>query len=196
MAEQERLRPKAGAHGRLHDVQQPCPALGLDRTNIEQMTSSSQAPSPDRGSTSASAVIRNVGAAARQLHPGIGERAFPQGPFALVVLIELDRQQLDQRILDPHGSLLPGGDGTISRRLRCYRQGGTALLYARPSRIGRIAQLVEQLTLNQRVAGSSPAAPTKLLNHLPPSLAGRFSIRSATVFNLAPRRFASRAQET
>src|SRR5262249_32414382 len=114
---------------------------------------------------------RNVGAAARhvavelaplvgQLHPGIGERAFPQGPFALVVLIELDRQQLDQRILDPHGSLLPGGDGTISRRLRCYRQGGTALLYARPSRIGRIAQLVEQLTLNQRVAGSSPAAPT------------------------------------
>src|SRR5262249_53624154 len=30
-----------------------------------------------------------------------------------------------------------------------------------PSRTGRIAQLVEQLTLNQRVAGSSPAAPTK-----------------------------------
>ena len=29
-----------------------------------------------------------------------------------------------------------------------------------PSRGGRIAQLVEQLTLNQRVAGSSPAAPT------------------------------------
>ena len=27
--------------------------------------------------------------------------------------------------------------------------------------VGRIAQLVEQLTLNQRVAGSSPAAPTK-----------------------------------
>jgi hypothetical protein len=26
---------------------------------------------------------------------------------------------------------------------------------------GRIAQMVEQLTLNQRVAGSSPAAPTQ-----------------------------------
>jgi hypothetical protein len=29
------------------------------------------------------------------------------------------------------------------------------------SRLGRIAQLVEQLTLNQRVQGSSPCAPTK-----------------------------------
>ena len=48
----------------------------------------------------------------------------------------------------------------------CYRQGGIALLYARPSRIGRIAQLVEQLTLNQRVAGSSPAAPTIIFNNL------------------------------
>ncbi|MDF2999451.1 MAG: hypothetical protein K0R27_5088 [Xanthobacteraceae bacterium] len=28
-------------------------------------------------------------------------------------------------------------------------------------RDGRIAQLVEQLTLNQRVLGSSPSAPTK-----------------------------------
>src|SRR5579883_1020999 len=30
-----------------------------------------------------------------------------------------------------------------------------------PQRLGRIAQLVEQLTLNQRVQGSSPCAPTK-----------------------------------
>ena len=30
-------------------------------------------------------------------------------------------------------------------------------------RLGRIAQLVEQLTLNQRVLGSSPSAPTKPL---------------------------------
>src|SRR5215470_10034747 len=30
------------------------------------------------------------------------------------------------------------------------------------TRSGRIAQLVEQLTLNQRVPGSSPGAPTKL----------------------------------
>ena len=31
---------------------------------------------------------------------------------------------------------------------------------------GRIAQLVEQLTLNQRVAGSSPAAPTNKIKDL------------------------------
>src|SRR5437868_4784432 len=31
---------------------------------------------------------------------------------------------------------------------------------------GRIAQLVEQLTLNQRVPGSSPGAPTKLFKYL------------------------------
>jgi hypothetical protein len=31
---------------------------------------------------------------------------------------------------------------------------------------GRIAQLVEQLTLNQRVPGSSPGAPTKTFKHL------------------------------
>ena len=30
-----------------------------------------------------------------------------------------------------------------------------------PWHFGRIAQLVEQLTLNQRVQGSSPCAPTK-----------------------------------
>src|SRR6516164_7515629 len=33
-------------------------------------------------------------------------------------------------------------------------------------RLGRIAQLVEQLTLNQRVQGSSPCAPTRLVNYL------------------------------
>lgn len=31
---------------------------------------------------------------------------------------------------------------------------------------GRIAQLVEQLTLNQRVVGSSPTAPTKAFQEL------------------------------
>ena len=31
---------------------------------------------------------------------------------------------------------------------------------------GRIAQLVEQLTLNQRVPGSSPGAPTNQINDL------------------------------
>jgi hypothetical protein len=33
-------------------------------------------------------------------------------------------------------------------------------------RVGRIAQLVEQLTLNQRVQGSSPCAPTKQIKGL------------------------------
>ena len=32
--------------------------------------------------------------------------------------------------------------------------------------VGRIAQVVEQLTLNQRVVGSSPTAPTNLFNEL------------------------------
>src|SRR6185312_6520177 len=36
----------------------------------------------------------------------------------------------------------------------------------RASRSGRIAQLVEQLTLNQRVQGSNPCAPTKFLRDL------------------------------
>ena len=31
---------------------------------------------------------------------------------------------------------------------------------------GRIAQLVEQLTLNQRVQGSNPCAPTNEINNL------------------------------
>ena len=34
------------------------------------------------------------------------------------------------------------------------------------ARFGRIAQLVEQLTLNQRVQGSSPCAPTNVFNGL------------------------------
>ena|GEM_PF-3407479 len=44
--------------------------------------------------------------------------------------------------------------------------GPPLLSHARPAvfrrgKSGRIAQLVEQLTLNQRVQGSSPCAPTK-----------------------------------
>src|SRR4029077_18736099 len=38
----------------------------------------------------------------------------------------------------------------------------------RGGHFGRIAQLVEQLTLNQRVPGSSPGAPTNRINHLAP----------------------------
>ena len=41
-----------------------------------------------------------------------------------------------------------------------------ALAGSRGRHSGRIAQLVEQLTLNQRVPGSSPGAPTKLLHIL------------------------------
>src|ERR1700761_1586413 len=48
----------------------------------------------------------------------------------------------------------------------CWTSGGRfakrpALAKAFPGKFGRIAQLVEQLTLNQRVPGSSPGAPTK-----------------------------------
>src|SRR5215469_17942663 len=39
-------------------------------------------------------------------------------------------------------------------------------LRSRCDRFGRIAQLVEQLTLNQRVQGSSPCAPTNDFNNL------------------------------
>jgi hypothetical protein len=46
-----------------------------------------------------------------------------------------------------------------------YRQTPHALLYGGPASVGRIAQLVEQLTLNQRVQGSSPCAPTILKNN-------------------------------
>ena len=43
--------------------------------------------------------------------------------------------------------------------------------YAAPVKVdGRIAQLVEQLTLNQRVQGSSPCAPTIVFNGLPRQL--------------------------
>src|SRR5690349_6419934 len=86
--------------------------------------------------------------------------------------------------LPARGGESPGRTGgwpaqTVPRPgAQAYRQEGVALLYRRFPRMalraarragsGRIAQLVEQLTLNQRVAGSSPAAPTNLLNRLLP----------------------------
>src|SRR5215813_13374894 len=53
-------------------------------------------------------------------------------------------------------------DGTLKRATLLPGQCGTTLLQhaSTPARLGRIAQLVEQLTLNQRVQGSSPCAPT------------------------------------
>src|SRR5215831_9478588 len=53
------------------------------------------------------------------------------------------------------GALLDSGNSL------CYRT--QPLRGHRGGRFGRIAQLVEQLTLNQRVPGSSPGAPTKKL---------------------------------
>src|SRR5262249_5418161 len=44
----------------------------------------------------------------------------------------------------------------------CYRTG----LFWSGGIFGRIAQLVEQLTLNQRVPGSSPGAPTNKIKDL------------------------------
>ena len=38
--------------------------------------------------------------------------------------------------------------------------------YLRVGLVGRIAQVVEQLTLNQRVVGSSPTAPTNDFKNL------------------------------
>ena len=73
---------------------------------------------------------------------------------------------------------LPRRDFFTSRGRRCRpatpngttaRQNGGSFLTPEKSRLGRIAQLVEQLTLNQRVQGSSPCAPT---NH-PKGLARR-----------------------
>ena len=38
--------------------------------------------------------------------------------------------------------------------------------YLRVGLVGRIAQVVEQLTLNQRVQGSSPCAPTNVFRKI------------------------------
>jgi hypothetical protein len=46
---------------------------------------------------------------------------------------------------------------------------------------GRIAQLVEQLTLNQRVPGSSPGAPTKVFSDLAPLPKSHSDKRSAAI---------------
>src|SRR5688572_5590809 len=58
-------------------------------------------------------------------------------------------------------------------RPACLLDSPASLCYTNPSCggflalvAGRIAQLVEQLTLNQRVPGSSPGAPTNQIKHL------------------------------
>jgi hypothetical protein len=65
---------------------------------------------------------------------------------------------------------LPADGLGITPRLAGHR--GIALLNDAllrrlfPAGSGRIAQLVEQMTLNHRVPGSSPGAPTKHFKHL------------------------------
>src|SRR4051794_39237468 len=52
--------------------------------------------------------------------------------------------------------------------------------------VGRIAQLVEQLTLNQRVPGSSPGAPTTIPDQAV-DLTDRDVLSIATLFGLSAR---------
>src|SRR5277367_5707475 len=63
------------------------------------------------------------------------------------------------------------------------------LVKAFPAGSGRIAQLVEQMTLNHRVPGSSPGAPTKLFKNLaktePELVAAVYSFVLASSFGTA-----------
>ena len=77
----------------------------------------------------------------------------------------------------------------------CYRQAAGRLLYRAPTGPsghgqgrprGRIAQLVEQLTLNQRVVGSSPTAPTIVFKDLRPPKALPMSIGVSSGFDRSP----------
>src|SRR5262245_30286236 len=70
----------------------------------------------------------------------------------------------------------PAGAAHCGWRGLLAGQRNTTLLNGRPVS-GRIAQLVEQLTLNQRVQGSSPCAPTTLTS----GGARRFAARVAAV---------------
>jgi hypothetical protein len=56
--------------------------------------------------------------------------------------------------------------GLCNRGRACYRRADPCWRVG-----GRIAQLVEQLTLNQRAVGSSPTAPTNEIEGLPSNLA-------------------------
>jgi hypothetical protein len=55
------------------------------------------------------------------------------------------------------GGLDKGGDPAYTLAALALLQGGATFL-----KDGRLAQLVEQMTLNHRVAGSNPASPTIL----------------------------------
>ena len=93
-------------------------------------------------------------------------RPFRHGNFgvdvgAAFLIVELGKRPPMPYVWLPHrvGRLLP------RERLQtfgplCGPQEWWKCLTPRIRRLGRIAQLVEQLTLNQRVLGSSPSAPT------------------------------------
>jgi hypothetical protein len=61
-------------------------------------------------------------------------------------------------VLSPNVALY---EGALPVPSRCHGRKRTPANSLQSVAEGRIAQLVEQLTLNQRVPGSSPGAPTK-----------------------------------
>ena len=65
-------------------------------------------------------------------------------------------------------------------------RGGALQVPLTPPGYGRIAQLVEQLTLNQRVLGSSPSASTTPFTRLPPKAPQRLHYCQA-LHNFLPR---------
>ena len=58
------------------------------------------------------------------------------------------------------------GQGSFAKGLVTFNSAWLRRRWKRSRFDGRIAQLVEQLTLNQRVHGSSPCAPTIKINDL------------------------------
>ena len=81
------------------------------------------------------------------------ERARPGGPLRLAVVRPVAALPLRRMA----GSLRRWLDGT--GRL-------TTIEAIAVGALGRVAQLAEQLTFNQRVPGSSPGAPTKKIKNL------------------------------
>ena len=84
--------------------------------------------------------------------------------------LELRRQcprcaRAEASLFRPCGFSQHGANASVRRRAS-----GAPSMVVRPRpglpRFGRIAQLVEQLTLNQRVQGSSPCAPTKIASNI------------------------------
>jgi hypothetical protein len=71
--------------------------------------------------------------------------------------------------------------GMDRRETLCYRPAPSGAWVCLSGVAGLIAQVVEQLTLNQRVAGSSPAEPTKIS-------AGALQVHQFSICRIDPRR--------